>query len=252
MIDRTAGIVLHNIKYSDSGTITHFFTEKFGRLPVMIRGIGNRKTGKNKIYLQPLSVVDMVIYYKETREIQILKEFSPLFIPAGIYGNMLKSSIALFTGEVLASVLREETPQKELFAYLVDSIKYLDLCESGIQNFHIGFLAGLCSFLGIEPGKRKDPEHVFFDFSNGSFVPVPPPHGNYAPREVSDILAVVFNSSWNEIGNIPMTGILRNEVLSALLKYFSLHFPSLKKINSLKIFREVFQTENEFKTFDNS
>jgi len=67
-----------------------------------------------------------------------------------------------------------------------------------------------------------------------------------------DILAGVFNSSWNEIGNIPMTGILRNEVLSTLLKYFSLHFPSLKKINSLKIFREVFQTENEFKTFDNS
>lgn len=247
MIDRTAGIVLHNIKYSDSGTITHFFTEKYGRLPVMIRGIGNRKTGKHKIYFQPLSVIEMEIYYKETREIQVLKEFSPVYIPATIYGNIIKSSIALFTGEVLASVLREEAPQKELFAYLTDATKYFDRTESGFQNFHIGLLSGLCSYLGIEPGKRKNPDYAYFDFSNGTFVQIPPAHCNYARREISDILADIFSSSWENIQNIPMTGSIRNEVLTALIDYFSIHFPSLKKINSLKIFREVFQHENEVK-----
>ncbi|MGQ9619746.1 MAG: DNA repair protein RecO [Bacteroidales bacterium] len=242
MIDWTAAIALHNFRYSDSGIVVHFFTEKFGRLPVMIKGAGNRKAGKHKIYLQPLSVIDIVLYYKESREIQTLKEFSPIYTPAGIYGNLIKSSIAMFLGEVLASVLREESPNREMFGYLLESIKYFDKCESGIPNFHIGFLAGLCSYLGIEPGKRSVPEHVIFDFQNGHFVQVPPTHGNYACREVSDILARVFSSSWNNIKNIPMTGQLRNEVLTALLKYYMLHFPSLKKINSLDVLREVFQS----------
>jgi len=241
MIERTAGIVLYHFKYSDSSIITHFFTEKFGRLPVMIRGAGNRKKGKHNIYLQPLSVNDLVIYYKEFREIQSLKELSVIYTPTDIYNNLIKSSIALFIGEVLTSVLREETPQKELFSYLINSVKYFDRCKTGIPNFHIAFLSGLCSYLGIEPGKRKDTGQNIFDFINGSFTEVPPVHGYYISGEVPEVLAQVFSASWDDIKNIPLTGQVRDDVLSALLQYYSLHFPSLKKINSLEVLKEVFQ-----------
>jgi DNA repair protein RecO (recombination protein O) len=42
------------------------------------------------------------------------------------------------------------------------------------------------------------------------------------------------------MGTIPLTGNLRNEVLETIIKYFSIHLPGLKKINSLEVLKEIF------------
>ncbi|MBP8959269.1 MAG: DNA repair protein RecO [Bacteroidales bacterium] len=241
MIDKTAGIVLRQFKYTDSSIILHVFTESFGRLSLMLKSAGNKKSGIYKAYLLPLTIVDFVIYYKESREIQILKEFSLKYSPAGIYNNITKSTVALFMGEVLSSILREESPQKDLYTYIFDSVKYFNDLDKGIPNFHIAFLAGLCSYLGVEPARRTNHEQTLFDFMNGCFVSLPPSHGNYAGSEVSDVLAGLFGSSWDDIKYMSLNGKLRNEVLQALLKYYSFHFPSLKRINSLDVLGEVFR-----------
>ena len=169
-----------------------------------------------------------------------LKEFSVSYSPYDIYSDIKKSSVAIFLGEVLTSVLREESPHEELFDYIEKSIIYFDRCREGYANFHIAFLAGLSSFLGFEPGIRKDANDSFFDMTNGIFVPVPPVHGNYANPEISDILARVFLASYDSIRNITLNGTLRNEVLDTLMRYYSLHFSGLKKIKSLEVLKEVF------------
>ena len=171
---------------------------------------------------------------------QTIKEFSPDYMPADIHGNLIKSSIALFIGEVLMSVLREESPQEDLFDYLRNSIIYLDTRKEGYANFHIAFLVGLCSYLGFEPGRNYSTENQFFDMVNGTFVPVPPSHGNYTGNEISSLLAEFFNSSWDNMNHVVLTGSLRNDILEIILKYYSIHLPLLKKIKSLEVLREVF------------
>ncbi len=89
-----------------------------------------------------------------------LKNFSVSHSPADIYADVKKSCIAVFLAEILTSVLREESPNHELFDYIEDSIKYLDNCGAGSANFHIAFLIGLSSYLGFEPGKRDDPDKI--------------------------------------------------------------------------------------------
>jgi DNA repair protein RecO (recombination protein O) len=76
---------------------------------------------------------------------------------------------------------------------------------------------------------------------NGTFVALPPSHGIYADMEISAILAEFFRSSWDEMNRIPLSGQMRNKVLAELLRYYSVHMPSLKKINSMEILREVFE-----------
>jgi DNA repair protein RecO (recombination protein O) len=240
MVDKTGAIVLHQLKYTDSGIIVQVYTRKFGRLSFLIKGMRNKKAGKHNVHFQPLSILDLVIYFKESRGMQVLKEFSVLYSPADIQSNIKKSCIAIFLGEVLTSVLREESPHEELFDYINDSIRYFDECREGFLNFHIAFLSGLSAFLGFEPGKRDDPENAFFDMVNGIFVQLPPVHGNYAAADVSDILSRFFITSWDAMDNITLSGSKRNEVLETLLRYYSLHLPGLKKINSLEILKEVF------------
>ncbi len=240
MLEKTRAIILHQVKYSDSGIVLQIYTREFGRLSFIIKGMRKPKTGKHNILFQPLFILDLVMYYKASREVQTLKEFSVYFSPYNIYSDIRKSSVAIFLGEVLTSVLKEESPHEELFDYIEKSIEYFDNCKDGYANFHLAFLAGLCSFLGFEPGKRKEKEDNYFDMLNGIFVPVPPVHGNYSNEQISAILAQIFSGSFDTAGNIALNGKTRNEVLETLVRYYALHLPGLKKILSLDILKEVF------------
>jgi DNA repair protein RecO (recombination protein O) len=240
MLEKTSGIILNQIKYTDSGIIARLYTRKFGRQSFLIRGMRNRKAGKNNILFQPLFILDLEISYKASRELQSLKEFSVSFTPYDIYSNIKKSCVAIFLGEVLTSVLREESPHEEMFDFIRDSIIYFEKSKEGFANFHLVFLAGLSSFLGFEPGQRNNDDEIYFDMVNGNFVPLPPVHGHYANAEISNILALILNLSYDTACSITLTGILRNEILDTLVRYYSLHLPGLKKINSLEILKEVF------------
>jgi DNA repair protein RecO (recombination protein O) len=240
MLEKTSGIILNQIKYTDSGIIARLYTRKFGRQSFLIRGMRNRKAGKNNILFQPLFILDLEISYKASRELQSLKEFSVSFTPYDIYSNIKKSCVAIFLGEVLTSVLREESPHEEMFDYIRDSIIYFEKSKEGFANFHLVFLAGLSSFLGFEPSQRNNDDEIYFDMINGNFVPLPPVHGHYANAEISNILALILNLSYDTACSITLTGILRNELLDTLVRYYSLHLPGLKKIKSLEILKEVF------------
>ncbi len=240
MIEKTRGIVLHQLKYTDSGIVVQLYTRKFGRLSFLVRGIGRRKTGKHNVLFQPMFILDIDFYYKESREVQLIKEFSVFYSPADIFSDIKKTSIAIFMGEVLTSILRQESPNEKLFGFIEDSIIYFDKCRINYTNFHIAFLAGLSSYLGFEPGSRSAKENLFFDLINGVFVTHPPLHDNYTKPEISDILAAFFSTSFEKSMNIPLTGAQRNEVLEVLVNYYSIHLPGLKKIRSLEVLKEVF------------
>jgi DNA repair protein RecO (recombination protein O) len=240
MLEKTRGIILHQIKYTDSGIVSHIYTRKFGRKSFLIRGMRSKKTGRHNILFQPLFILDLELNYKSSHEMQNLKEFSVYFTPYDIYSNIKKSAVAIFLGEVLSSVLKEESPHEEMFDYIEQSIIYFDYSGDGYANFHIAFLAGLSSFLGFEPGPRISESDSFFDMQNGVFVPIPPVHGNYANEEISSILAEFFSSSYDSISNISLTGLLRNDVLETIVRFYSLHLPGLKKIKSLEVLKTVF------------
>jgi DNA repair protein RecO (recombination protein O) len=240
MLEKTRGIILSQIKYTDSGIVARLYTRNFGRQSFLIRGMRNKKAGKHNILFQPMFILDLEMNYKASREMQTLKEFSVSFTPFDIYSNIKKSCVAIFLGEVLTSVLKEESPHEEMFDYIEESIKYFDSAKEGYANFHIAFLAGLSSFLGFEPGPRNNADDAFFDMTNGIFVPLPPLNGNYANEDISNKLADFFVASYDTVANIALTGTLRNEVLDTLVRYYALHLPGLKKIKSLEVLKEVF------------
>lgn len=240
MIEKTKGIVLHNIKYTDSGIIAHLYTRDFGRVSTLIKGMRKKKSGKHNIMFQPLTVLEVEMYHKPVREVQVLKEYSVTYSPYNIHSDIRKGTVAMFLGEVLSAILREESPHMELFDFIEESIVYFDISQQSFANFHIAFLSGLSSYLGFEPSVSEKSEDTFFDMKEGVFVPIPPVHGFYADEAISAILAQFFSGSYESANEIRLSGKQRNEVLDSLITFYSLHLPGLRKINSLEILREVF------------
>ena len=240
MLEKARGIVLNQIKYTDSGIVARIYTREFGRLSFMVKGIRSRKTGKHNILFQPLFILDLEVYYKTNRDMHTIKEFTVAYSPHDIYSDIRKSCVAIFLGEVLTSVLNEENPNEELYNYVEESIRYFDNSKKEYANFHLAFLSGLSSYLGFEPGQKDREDWNFFDMKNGRFVQMPPVHGQYSNPEITAIMAELFASSYDTVKNIPLTGTQRNEVLEDLLRYYHIHLPGLNRIKSLEILKEVF------------
>ena len=241
MLEKTKCIALNPVRYSDSSIIARLYSREHGRLSLMVKGINSRKKNKRNIMFQPLFILDLEIYYKTSRELQIMKEATISFTPYNIYSDVKKSCVAIFLGEVLTSILKEESPNIELFDFIEKSIKYYDQSSDGFANFHLAFLAGLSSFMGFEPCKKLNDNQIFFDMKNGCFSEMPPVHGYYSNIENSAILARIFASSFDNVKNIAITGKQRNEILDNLLSYYNLHLPGLTSIKSLEVLQEIFR-----------
>ncbi len=49
MLNKTKGIILHQIKYTDSGVIAQVYTREFGRQSLMIKGMRSKKSGRHNV-----------------------------------------------------------------------------------------------------------------------------------------------------------------------------------------------------------
>ena len=67
MLHKTKGIILHQIKYTDSGVIVQVYTRDFGRVSIMIKGMRSRNSGKHNVLFQPMFILDLIFYYRELR-----------------------------------------------------------------------------------------------------------------------------------------------------------------------------------------
>ena len=130
MLSQTKGILLHNVKYGENSIIATIYTEKFGRQAYIVNSAKGKKAKNKASMLQPLYLLDMVVYQKQSREVQRIKEFKTYETFHSIPFNIKKSTQVIFIAEILYKLLREEESSPELFHFCENAIKYLDLFET--------------------------------------------------------------------------------------------------------------------------
>lgn len=240
MFYKTEGIVLHGLKYGDTGRIVTVYTEAFGRCTFLLQGIHSKKsTGKANL-LQPLFLLEMEVDHRQGRELQRAREIRIKYPYQTVPYDITKSSQAIFIAELLYKVLREEESRTELYLFLSHSFQMLDLVEQGTANFHLLFLVQLTKFMGFAPTPNWDEERQFFDMASGIFVGNRPPHPNYLEPADGKTLAAFVGASYEDIGDISLTSVQRNKFLVNMIDYFSLHLGIRLQLKSLDVLHEMF------------
>ena len=236
----TRGIVLHHIKYGDSSIIATIYTEVHGKQSFIINGVHSKKS-KMKIGLfQPLSLLDLEVYYKPNRDIHRIKEAKPNLMFSNIPQDMTKSSVGIFIAEILYRTLYEEESNSPLFNFISKTIELLEVESKGIENFHLFFLVKYSRFLGIMPEQKKLKEDIYFDLQEGQFTNITPFHGVFLDKELSKTLHQLQSSNFEDIATIKISHEIRQKLLDKLIEYYYFHLDKMGEIKSHHILREVF------------
>ena len=239
MLYSTRGIIFHTVPYSDNRVIAKIYTRDFGLLSFIV-SVSRTKSGKIKSpLLQPLTQVDLRIEKKEKSHLHSVREISLAIPYTHLHTDIVKTTIALFTAELLYRSVREEEHNDAMFTYISSSLLALDVAHEGVANFHLVFMMQLTRFLGFNPQENDAGPNSVFDLTNGVFVANTPNHFNFLDPVESRLFEEIFHADFQHMHELRLNGEKRRIALNALLRYYEAHIPGLQKIVSHEILQGI-------------
>jgi DNA repair protein RecO (recombination protein O) len=239
MLYSTKGIVFHTVPYSDSRVIAKIYTQDFGLLSFIV-SVSRSKSGKIKSpLLQALTQVDLRIEKKEKSHLHSVRDITLAVPYAHLHSDIVKTTIALFTAEVLYKSVREEEKNEALYTYISSALMALDIAHDGVANFHLVFMMHLARFLGFYPLENESGPHSVFDLTNGVFVGGTPNHFSFLDPLESRLFEEIFHSDFEHMHELQLNGEKRRIAVNAIIRYYEAHIPGMQKIVSHEILASV-------------
>lgn len=238
MIVSTKAIVLSKLKFKDHDLIVKCYTASYGVMSFLVKGAFSSKKGKFKpAYFQPLSMLQIEVDYKSNKDLHYFKTIRILHSYKSLHTQILKSTVVIFLAEILNTILKEEEPNPNLFAYIETTLLWFDTVEKS-SMFHYKFLMGLTKYIGFSP-EVTDTNMPYFNLEEGKYQ-------NKATGKhcIFGEQLILFNSILGTKFDIDNEKLIssteKQELLNMILLYFKLHLQNFKSPKSLAVLNQVF------------
>ncbi|MEN8223747.1 MAG: DNA repair protein RecO [Bacteroidota bacterium] len=241
MLHKTRGIVLHQIRYSESSLIVKIFTRDLGLQSYLVKGARSKRSSMRSSLFQPMTLLDLVVYHREKNDLQHMREAALAEPFHSIASDLRRSSIALFLAEIITKTLKEGEANEDMFDFLASSLHYLDIQSGGLENFHLYFLIQYSRFLGFNPQGKPQGSNACFDLREGKFVSEQPAHSDRIEGEPGKSFYMLTMASAGGLDKLTIPKSIRDKLLNALIMYYQIHLSGLGTIKSLDVLREVFR-----------
>ncbi len=239
MIIKTRGIVFRVVKYGETSVITDIYTEERGLQSYILNGVRAKKPKFHAGLVQVMSLVDMVAYAREGKELQHVKEVRAAYPFQKIPFDVVRGAVGMFMIELAQKTIKESETNPDLFHFLYETFVFLDQTENNIANIHLSFMVKLCDFLGILPEGKKKEEETFFDLKEGVFSSEIPSNLHFMGKHLSQYLHIFMEKPFDESHLIPMKGEDRRQFVQQMIKYYELHIPNFHELKTFNILQTV-------------
>lgn len=235
MLQKTKGLVIGSIKHSETSIICRIYTEKLGLQSYIVKGVRTAKSKSRANILQPLNILEMEVYHRDSKNLQMLKEYRLSHFYRNIPGDMIKTCMGLFLLEVIQQSLKEEQGDTPIFDFIEREFIKLDEHTGLLKDFHLHFLFNFARHLGFFPQRNFSERSTIFDLQNGNFTNEIPIHPYFIRHED----ARLFNAYLKNEHSADATFPARRRILDYLITYYRLHVPGFHEPKSVKVLEEI-------------
>jgi len=242
-IIKSEAIVLSKMDYRDSSKIAHFFTREHGRLSGIIKG-ARRSTSKVGVQVDLFNHINIVLYRKESRDIQLVTQADLISHFPRIKNNLDNLKYATSILELVNKLTLEGDNNPRLFRGI---LKILNLIETSKEPPGVALIKFMLFFLkelGYEArfdqcsvcGRELDiNERVSFHFDKNVIC-------RNCSENVSDTTAIsqelfIFLNCLNlKINNLSGSQREIDHAILFIEKFLKYHVPEFKGINSIHLY----------------
>ena len=154
MLLSSKGLVLKVFPYSNTSVICNVFTDHYGKLTFMIKGIRKPKKPLLSI-LQPFNLVELQYYYKEDRGIQLIKEADIIISFEKLRNNFSTIIIGSMILNIINKIFEKEYPNDVIFRLTYKILNKLSDINHTNKIYFIFFIFHLNKQLGFMPDIKK-------------------------------------------------------------------------------------------------
>jgi len=148
VIVKTRAVVLRDIKYRDQSKICLLLTREYGQISVILKGGRNSKSRTGPLF-SPGNVIDVVLYKKDNRDIQLASEASLVLSPLSESPDLERFSVLYRVLDLVRYASGPEEKNIPLFTILHSSIWRLCHSDRNFQSILAWFLLRLVGVLGF-------------------------------------------------------------------------------------------------------
>ncbi len=241
-IIKTEAVVLSKIDYSNSSKIVHLYTKEFGKISAIVKA-GRSSKSKIGMMVDPPNYLNIIIYKKDTREIQLLSNADIISHYPKLKEDFDKLKYCYAILELLNNLTSENESNEKMFRGV---IKILSLFNEGKEipgilfgRFFLFFLKEIGYELIIDNctfcGKKNLPAGDYaFNFHLGVLCDECRKEHIESFQLNKELFNYLFCLKNNDFAdNVSLQTIER--AIQFLEKYLKAHIPDFKGINAIKL-----------------
>jgi len=235
MLVTTRAVVLRTVRHGDHKAILTAWTAHAGVRSYLVR-VG-AKRGASPATLQPLARIELVVDERSERDLHFVREIRLVEPYVRVPVEPVRGTVLLFVQEVLFKVLRTESSDPTLDAFVHEVLQVIDTADD-LRCFPLVFLLQLSGHLGFFP---EHPEEGVdqFDLQEGSFVNGAPRHGHTMGPPLSTALIDLLDIPLQGLALAKVATTERAQLLDHLLLYHRLHVEGFGELRSVAVLRSV-------------
>ena len=175
MLLSSKGLVLKVFPYSDTSIISNIFTDDYGKLTFIVKGIRKPKKPLLSI-LQPFNLIELQYYYKRDRGIQLIKEADIIISFEKLRNNFSTIIIGSTILNIINKVFEKEYSNDIVFRLIYKTLNKLSDINYHNKIYFLFFIFHLNKQLGFMPNIDEAKNDInqkgafFLDQINGTHI----------------------------------------------------------------------------------
>jgi DNA repair protein RecO (recombination protein O) len=154
VIVKTRAVILRETKFRDQSKICSIYTRDFGKMSVIIKGARNPKNRLSGLFSAG-NVVDLVLYKKSSRDIQLVSDGNLVLSPMVPAPDMERFAILYRIIDFVRHTTENDEKNLPLFTLLAGTLEQLYHADGNFPELYAWFLLRFVSVLGFQPSLEK-------------------------------------------------------------------------------------------------
>jgi DNA repair protein RecO (recombination protein O) len=240
MLLHSRGIVLRAIRYAETSLIADIFTEAYGLRTFIAGSVRTPRARMAQGLFQPMQPVELVAYFKDKPDaLNRLKELRAGQVFHHIHADIRKGAVLLFCAEVCRKCVQEADENRDLFAFLISFLEWLDREEVAVALAPQAFLIGCSRYLGFHPEDPGDNTNLCFDLVNGIFGKESDMQGPFLSPSISAHMLQIMRSAWSDLNKLDIRKEERKQLLEALILFYQQQVSGFSDVHTPEVMEWV-------------
>ena len=154
MIVKSRAVILRETKYRDQSKICSIYTREFGKMSVIIKGARNPKNKLSGLFSAG-NVVDLVLYKKSSRDIQLVSDGYLVLSPMVPEPDMERFAVLYRIIDLVRQSTENGDKSLPLFTLLAGTLEQLYRTGVDFRQLYTWFLLRFVSVLGFQPSLQR-------------------------------------------------------------------------------------------------